>query len=119
VALCYIRPQRYTFEFAESSDYYTLSFLETGNRDILKYCGAYSGRDKDKIRETGLIPRITARGNVYFEQCRLMIECKKLYSDRIREEAFRAQDLIRKNYPGKDFHQFYIGEIISCLASEQ
>ena len=28
VATCYIRPQRYTYEFIEKSDYFTLSFLE-------------------------------------------------------------------------------------------
>lgn len=115
VAICFIRPQRYTFEFAESSDYYTLSFLEPGNRKILQYCGAHSGRDTDKIAEAGLIPRISDLGNVYFEQCRLMIECKKLYADRIREDAFKIPELIRKNYPKKDFHKFYIGEIVSCL----
>jgi len=115
VAICFIRPQRYTFEFAESSDYYTLSFLEKGNRDILQFCGKHSGRDKDKIKETGLIPVRTDLGNVYYEQCRLVIECKKLYADRINEDSFLFPELIRKNYPKKDFHKFYIGEIISCL----
>ncbi len=117
VAICFIRPQRYTFEFAESSDYYTLSFLEPGNRDILKFCGSRSGRDRDKIRETGLQPMYTELGNVYFEQCRLMIECKKLYADRIKEDSFILPELIGKNYPNKDFHKFYIGEIVSCLVS--
>ena len=115
IAICFIRPQRYTFEFAESSDYYTLSFLETGNRDILQFCGKYSGRDKDKIKETGLITRYTDLGNIYFEQCRLVIECKKLYADRINEDSFLVPELVRKNYPKKDYHKFYIGEIVSCL----
>jgi len=44
-----------------------------------------------------------------------MIECKKLYADRIREDAFIVSGLIGKNYPKKDFHKFYIGEIVSCL----
>jgi len=118
IAICFIRPQRYTFEFAESSDYYTLSFLETGNRDILQFCGKHSGRDKDKIKETGLILRYTDLGNVYFEQCRLVIECKKLYADRINEDSFLIPELVRKNYPKKDFHKFYIGEIVSCLVPD-
>lgn len=115
IAICFIRPQRYTFEFAESSDYYTLSFLEPGNRDVLQFCGSHSGRDTDKIKETGLIPVHTDLGNVYFEQCRLVIECKQLYADRINENSFLIPELIRKNYPKKDFHKFYIGEIVSCL----
>ncbi len=115
VAICFIRPQRYTFEFAESSDFFTLSFLKPGYREILEFCGSHSGRDTHKIRETGLNPLVTDRGNVYYEQCRLVLECKKLYSDWIREDEFVMKNLIRRNYPRKDFHKFYIGEIISCL----
>jgi flavin reductase (DIM6/NTAB) family NADH-FMN oxidoreductase RutF len=118
VAICFIRPQRYTFEFAESSEYYTLSFLEPGNREILQFCGTRSGRDTDKIRETGLVPRSTRLGNVYYEQCRLVLECKKLYADRLKEDSFIIPELIGKNYPKKDFHKFYIGELISCLVPE-
>ncbi len=115
VAICFIRPHRYTFEFAESSAYYTLSFLEPGNREILQFCGTRSGRDTDKIRETGLNPLGTRLGNVYYEQCRLVIECKKLYADYLEEDAFILPELVRKNYPGKDFHKFYIGQVVSCL----
>ena len=118
VAICFIRPQRYTFEFAESSEYYTLNFLEPGNREILQFCGTRSGRNTDKIKETGLIPLTTDNGNVYFEQCKLVIECRKLYADRIKEDAFIIPELIGKNYPKKDFHKFYIGEIVSCLVPE-
>jgi flavin reductase (DIM6/NTAB) family NADH-FMN oxidoreductase RutF len=117
VAICFIRPQRYTFEFAENNEYYTLSFLENGNREILQYCGSRSGRNTDKVEETGLKPLSTRLGNVYFEQCKLVIECKKLYADRINEDSFVMRDLIQKNYPRKDFHKFYIGEIVSCLVS--
>lgn len=115
VAVCFIRPQRYTFGFAESSEYYTLSFLEPGNREILQFCGTRSGRDTDKIRETGLVPLTTNLGNVYYEQCRLVLECKKLYADRLKEDSFITPELIGKNYPAKDFHKFYIGEVVSCL----
>jgi flavin reductase (DIM6/NTAB) family NADH-FMN oxidoreductase RutF len=115
VAICFIRPQRYTFEFAESSEYYTLSFLEPGNREILQFCGTRSGRDTDKIGETGLVPLTTRLGNVYYDQCRLVLECKKLYADHLKEDLFIIPELIGKNYPKKDFHKFYIGEVVSCL----
>ncbi len=98
VAICFIRPQRYTYEFAEASDYYTLSFLEPGNRKILQFCGTRSGRDTDKVKETGLIPLSTDLGNVFFEQSRLVLECKKLYADSIKEDAFILPELIQKNY---------------------
>jgi flavin reductase (DIM6/NTAB) family NADH-FMN oxidoreductase RutF len=117
VALCFIRPQRHTFGYMEKSGHYTLSFLEEGYREILQFCGSRSGRNTDKIRETGLKPITTPLGHIYFEQCRLALECRKIYSDRIKEDQFINNKLIGKNYPRKDFHKFYIGEIISCFIS--
>ena len=115
VAVCFVRPGRYTFEFMESSDLFTLCFLEDQYRDILQFCGTRSGKDVDKVAETGLIPLFTEAGNVYFEQCKLVLECRKLYADWLTEDGFRVENLADKNYPGKDFHKFYIGEIVSCL----
>ena len=117
VAISFIRPHRFTFGFMERSEHYTLCFLDEGCRDILQFCGSRSGRDTDKVRETGLTPLTTEQGNIYFEQSRLVIECKKLYSDWIREEQFVISNLIGRNYKKKDFHKFYIGEIMSCMIS--
>jgi flavin reductase (DIM6/NTAB) family NADH-FMN oxidoreductase RutF len=115
VAFCFVRPHRHTFGFMEASDCYTLCFLEGPYRDVLQYCGTRSGRDVDKIAETGLVPLTSDNGGIYYEQCRLVLECRKLYADWLKEESFVRQNLIGKNYPKKDFHRFYIGEIISCL----
>ena len=56
VATCYIRPQRYTKEFVDREEYFTLSFFPDGWREALNFCGKYSGRDRDKAAETGLKP---------------------------------------------------------------
>jgi flavin reductase (DIM6/NTAB) family NADH-FMN oxidoreductase RutF len=115
VAICFVRPHRYTFDFMEAFDHFTLCFLEDTHRDILQYCGTHSGKDVDKVAETGLLPLTTETGNVYYEQCKLVLECRKLYSDWLKEDGFVVSDLVTKNFPKKDFHKFYIGEIISCL----
>ena len=70
----------------------------------MQFCGTRSGRDTDKIAETGLVPLTTDNGNIYYEQCKLVLECRKLYSDWLKEENFLVQNLIGKNYPKKDFH---------------
>jgi flavin reductase (DIM6/NTAB) family NADH-FMN oxidoreductase RutF len=114
VAVCFIRPHRHTFQFAEKSGYYTLSFFNRSYRKILNICGTRSGRDTDKIRETGLIPVITGYGNIGYEQARMVMECKKLYADYMEERHFIIPDVSLKNYPSKDFHRFYIGEIVNC-----
>lgn len=118
VAICFVRPQRHTFGFMERSEHYTLNFLEDGHREILRYCGTHSGRDTDKMARTGLLPRETGQGSIFFEQSRLVIECRKLYSDWLREDSFILPGLAGRNYPGKDYHKFYIGEVVSCLVRE-
>ena len=115
VAVCFIRPQRYTFQFMEKHDFYTLCFFSEEHREILQYCGSHSGRKVDKIARTGLKPLLTANGNVYFEQARLMLECRKLYADRIDPDRFIIPEIRDSVYPGRDYHKFYIGEIISCI----
>ena len=118
VAICFIRPHRYTFEFAEKSDYFTLSFLEDKYHNILDFCGTHSGKDTDKISHTGLKPMELDLGSISFEQSVLVFECKKLYADFIKRENFIVSDIINKLYPGQDFHRFYIGEIVNCYSRQ-
>ena len=114
IAICFIRPQRFTYQFAERSSFFTLSFFDEEFRKILDYCGSRSGREYDKIKETGLIPVTTGTGNITYQQARLVFECRKLYSDHLKESNFIDKGLIYRNYPAKDFHRFYIGEIEYC-----
>ena len=51
VVTVYIRPQRYTREFVDNSDYFSLTFFE-GYKKELGILGSKSGRDCDKIKET-------------------------------------------------------------------
>ncbi len=81
VTYIFIRPQRFTFEFTENNDDFTLSFFEKKYKNILSYCGTHSGRDIDKAKEMGLIVKETEAGNIYFEQAKLVVECNKLYCD--------------------------------------
>ena len=64
VAFVFVRPERYTYEFIEKSDYLTLSFLGEENKKIHAVCGSKSGRNTDKVKETGLKPVFTEGGNV-------------------------------------------------------
>ncbi|HNW98389.1 MAG TPA: flavin reductase [Bacteroidales bacterium] len=114
VALCYVRPTRFTFDFMEKNNDFTLSFFEEQYKDALNVCGVKSGRDTDKIKETGLIPMETKNGNIYFKQARLVMECKKIYTDFIFPEKFIDKS-IDKNYPLKDYHKMYIGQIMHCF----
>ena len=118
IAIGFIRPQRHTFEFVDTSDYFTLTFFSEKYRDALNFCGSHSGRSVDKISKTGLTVAYTKNGNVYFPEAKLVFECKKIYSDDLKQDKFVQLDLVDKIYPKKDFHRFFIGEIISCLSTD-
>jgi flavin reductase (DIM6/NTAB) family NADH-FMN oxidoreductase RutF len=115
VAICFVRPQRYTYGFMERSGVYTLSFYEEAWRKALDYCGSHSGRDADKVRETGLISFETPGGAVAFEQARLVLECRKLYAGDLAESGFVDPALVDENYAKRDFHRFYVGQITRVL----
>lgn len=120
IAVCFIRPQRFTLGFVEKNAYYTLSFFDEKYKNILDFCGSNSGRNINKAKETGLIPISTELNNVSFEQARMILECKKLYADSIYEDNFIDKELISNYYSAKDFHRFFFGEIINVyLKTEQ
>jgi len=111
-AIAMIRPQRYTLEFMNKSDYFTLSFYGD-NKAVHKVCGSKSGRDIDKAKESGLVP-IFDNGAVYFEQAELVLICKKLYTSQIDKEGFVDKECL-KWYPDNDFHKMFVGEIVKVL----
>lgn len=117
VAFSFIRPQRYTLEFIDQNEYYTLSFLQDGYRDTLTFCGRNSGRDVDKIKEKKLTP-VFDENAPYFEQAKLVLVCKKLYKQAMTPDSFIDKALIEKNYPDNDFHYAFVGEIVKVLIKD-
>ena len=114
-AVTVIRPQRYTKEFIDNEEYFSLSFYGD-NKDIHKICGKKSGRDTDKAKESGLTP-VFDNNTVYFEQARLVVICKKIYCQKIEPECFVDKSIIDKWYDD-DFHYAYVGEIKKVLIKE-
>ncbi len=120
VAFIFIRPERYTYEFTEKQNTLTLAFLGKENKLIYDVCGSQSGRNIDKIKETGLIPIFTEQGNITFEQARLTLECKKLYTTNFKEEGFTDKFLLEKWYGNGhgNLHSMYIMEITHVWIKE-
>ncbi len=106
-----VRPSRYTYQFMEKGDSFTLSAFSDEYRDALDLLGTKSGRDGDKIAESGL--NVTASNVVAapsFEEAELVIECQKIYFDDFNPNQFLAK-YIDKMYQ-QDFHRIYYGEIV-------
>jgi flavin reductase (DIM6/NTAB) family NADH-FMN oxidoreductase RutF len=113
VAICFIRPTRYTYDFTNSNDFFTLSFFTEKEKAILQYCGSNSGKDVDKIGNTGLIPLKTLSDSISFKQSRMVLECKKIYFDDLKPQNFLLPETDKRNYPLKDYHRMFIGEILN------
>lgn len=113
VTFSFVRPSRYTYGFMEKEKYYTLSFFGADCRRALQFCGSKSGRDVDKVAETGLTPVFDAPAP-YFAEAELVLVCRKLYTqdldtDRLLDPALMA------NYKDGDVHRMYVGEITKVL----
>lgn len=114
VAYIVIRPQRYTKEFVDSSDTFSLCFFDEKYRKELSYFGRVSGRDEDKIKESNFT--ITQKDDIpFFEQANQVILCKKLYRQQFTPDSFIDYEMNNTFYPQKDHHYLYIGEITDIL----
>ncbi|MCD8043050.1 MAG: DUF4468 domain-containing protein [Tannerellaceae bacterium] len=112
VAICYINPARYTYRLMETSDTYTFTFYTEAYRDVLQYCGSASGRDQDKVKESGLTPLTTPTGSKAFGEAWMIIECRKMISQPLSTEVMNDPQL-KAEWLGKQVHKMYIGEIIN------
>ena len=114
----FVRPTRYTYQFIDLYDTFTLCAFPPAHRKALSLLGSRSGRDSNKIALSGLtpIPASTVAAPAYAE-ADLVIECHKLYWDDFDPEHF-LDPAIENHYPTKDYHRIYIGQIIAIHGSD-
>lgn len=110
-AVAMIRPQRYTWEFVDKNDYFTLSFYGDA-KEIHKVCGSKSGRDVNKTELTGLTP-IFSDNTVYFEEARLVLICKKQYVGQLAADCFTDKEPLK--WYNDDLHYMVVGKIEKVL----
>ena len=114
VAFSFVRDSRYTMEFLDREEYYTLSFFGDNMRKELAFCGANSGRDVDKAKVTGLIPCFDEKAP-YFEQAEPVLVCKKLYKQKMTPDCFVDRSIINSAYSSGDWHEVFVGEIVKAI----
>lgn len=116
-AFAFVRPNRYTYGFMEKNDHYTLSFFPPEQRRMLNFCGTHSGRDTDKAKETGITPFSPTGATISFEEARLILICKKIYTQDL-DPRFFLDPAIHDAYPEKQYHRMYVGEVAEILTAE-
>ncbi|HEY3322491.1 MAG TPA: flavin reductase [Planctomycetota bacterium] len=119
VAVAFVRPQRYTYKFMEESPDFTLSAFPSQYHDALTLLGTKSGRNGDKVAESGLTTVASAQVvSPCFAEAKLVIECRKIYRDDLKPEFF-LDPTITENYPTKDYHRFYLGEVVAISGAPE
>ena len=112
VVTVYVRPSRYTDQFMQSSDFFTVSFYDESQRKALRHLGTVSGRDSDKVAAAGFTP-VQAGESVTFEQADTTLICKKLFCQDMKADQI-PNDIGSKFYvEGEAPHRIYIGEILT------
>ncbi|ELC8442816.1 flavin reductase family protein [Clostridium perfringens] len=114
VAYIVVRPQRYTKEFIDNSDTFSLTFFDDEYKKTLGYLGKVSGRDEDKISNSNLTLN-TCENTPYFEEGKVILVCKKLYGQYLDPKCFLEDGIDERWYPEKDYHMLYIAEIKNVL----
>ncbi len=110
-----VRPQRYTLEFLEEFDTFTLNAFDESFRPALGEIGKVSGRDvPDKLVKAGLTAEAASRAAAPgFAEAELVIECRKLYKETLAGKNFIDKSLVSRMYPERDYHVCFFGEVLA------
>lgn len=109
-----VRPQRYTHDFTERFDRFSVSFYRKRRKE-LSLLGTKSGRDSDKVAQAGLTPHFID-GVPTFREAYLTVIARKLYRGRLEEAGFLVPSVEREFYPEKDHHTVYYAELVRSIA---
>lgn len=115
----YVRPERYTYEFMERHDYFTVAVFPEARRDVMQLCGTKSGREVDKAAACGLTVCYGAGDAPFFEEAELVLVCKKLYAQDLGGACIVDGGPIDRYYGENDgWHRMYIGEVVEAYTKE-
>ena len=113
VASVYVRTSRYTHEFMDDHEYFTISFYPENCRKALGVFGSKSGRDIDKMHFAGLTAKAAGEG-VTFEEAETTLVCRKLFKQQLDPANIPAD--VRAQYYDHDApHDMYIAEVMEIM----
>ncbi len=126
VVMCAVRPERFTREFLDASNVFSLTVFDKSWKKMLGYCGTISGRDEDKVAKSGLT--VTHQDGVpYFEESRMAFLCRKMCVTPLSEQDFLGDKTFTDKWYGGEnhadgtgggYHLLYIAEITDVLIKD-
>lgn len=112
IVTVYVSTSRYTNEFMDKNDYFTITHFPSSMRKELQYLGTVSGRDEDKVKGAGLTTEFTELGNPIFAESDLAIECRKIYTSPFELDKMPLEQRQWYDERGLGVHVVYTGEIL-------
>lgn len=111
----YVAEKRYTKEFMDNSEYFTVMSFDVKDSKVLNYMGTKSGRDGDKAEALGLHTAYTANGTPYYTEATMVIECKIMYAAPFDPQGFKsdAPKNMYAHFPA-GIHSMYVGEVVNA-----
>lgn len=111
----YVTEKRYTKDFMDKSEYFTVMAFDVEHSNVLRYMGTKSGRDGDKAAALGLHTAYTSNGTPYYTEAEMVIECKIMYAAPFDPQYFKSDVPKRMyaNFPA-GIHSMYIGEVVNA-----
>lgn len=113
VATVYVKPIRYTYDYLEKNEYFTVSFFDESYKKDLGILGSKSGRDGDKVKETQLTP-MPIKDSVTFKEAHTTLLCKKIYFQDL-DVSVMPESVVKNYYETEASHRMYIGEVIEII----
>ncbi len=99
-------------------DTFSLTFFDVSDKEnklALKYFGAVSGRDENKIANAKMHVDY-ADNTPYIDEGNLVLICKKLSATKILPQQFLDDTIAGLWYTDNDYHTMYVAEITQILA---
>ena len=113
VVTVYVKPCRYTYQFMNDNDYFTVSFYPEEYKKALMLMGSKSGRDLDKDAASGLTIRDLGEA-VTYEEAEVTLLCRKIYFQDM-DPANMPQDVVKQHYTVEEPHRMFIGEVVEVI----
>lgn len=111
--IVYVKPTRYTYNYMENNDYFTVTFFKEKYKEEMVYLGTKSGRDTNKVKDVNFHPLEIDNG-VTFKEAYCTILCKKYYYTDIDKNNI-PEEAVDRYYKDNSLHRVYYGEIIKIL----
>ena len=109
-----VRKSRYTYQFIDNSDAFTVSIPWHDMQTALAVCGTKSGRDIDKIATAGLTLAPGQKVAVpVIAGCGLHYECEIIYKTDMAPNRLSSA-VQQQFYKSGDYHTIYYGKIVAC-----